>query len=61
MESRRIPRKKMPLSERAKIFVPFEPLKGFREALEERERQALEQACELAPLEDDEPDIRPGT
>lgn len=29
----------MPLSERAKIFIPFEPLKGFREALDERERR----------------------
>lgn len=29
----------MPLSERAKIFIPFEPLKGFRAALAERERQ----------------------
>ena len=33
---------RMPLSERAKIFVPFDPLKGFREALEEQERRALE-------------------
>lgn len=30
---------RMPLSERAKIFIPFEPLKGFREALDERERR----------------------
>jgi len=29
---------RMPLSERAKIFVPFDPLKGFRAALSERER-----------------------
>jgi len=28
----------MPLSERAKIFVPFDPLKGFRAALSDRER-----------------------
>ena len=34
--------RRMPLSERAKIFVPFDPLKGFREALAEEERKALE-------------------
>ena len=28
------------LSQRAKIFIPFEPLKGFRQALAERERLA---------------------
>ena len=31
----------MPLSERAKIFIPFDPLKGYREMLEERERERL--------------------
>ena len=31
----------MPMSERAKIFMPFDALKGYREALRERERQAL--------------------
>jgi hypothetical protein len=30
----------MPMSERAKIFVPFDALRGFREMLEEREREA---------------------
>ena len=30
----------MPLSERAKIFTPFDPLHGFREALREKERVA---------------------
>ena len=35
-------RKRMPLEERAKIFIPFDPLKGFREALAEREREARE-------------------
>ena len=34
------PRGKMPLEERAKIFIPFDPLKGFREALRERELEA---------------------
>jgi hypothetical protein len=28
---------KMPMSERAKIFQPFDPLKGYREMLRERE------------------------
>ena len=30
----------MDLSLRAKIFIPFEPLRGFRAALAERERRA---------------------
>lgn len=33
-------RGRMPLEERAKIFIPFDPLKGFREALRERELEA---------------------
>ena len=33
---------RMPLSERAKIFMPFDALKGFREAIEEREHLTLE-------------------
>lgn len=28
---------RMPMSERAKIFSPFDPLKGFREELRRRE------------------------
>ena len=46
----RIPagRKRMPLSERAKIFQPFNPLKGFEEALRQKEREA-----ELVALEGD--------
>lgn len=32
----------MPLADRAKIFIPFDPLKGFREALTEQERKVLE-------------------
>ena len=31
----------MPVSERAKIFVPFDPLRGFRAALAERERVSV--------------------
>lgn len=29
---------RMPLEERAKIFMPFDPLKGFRDELRRRER-----------------------
>ena len=36
-----VSRPHMPMSERAKIFMPFDALKGYREALRERERQAL--------------------
>ncbi len=32
---------RMPRSERAKIFMPFDPLKGFRDELRRRE-QAIE-------------------
>lgn len=37
---------RMPMSERAKIFVPFNPLKGFSEALREQERIADERGKE---------------
>ena len=30
---------RMPLEERAKIFMPFDPLKGFREELRRREQK----------------------
>ena len=39
---------RMPMSKRAKIFQPFDPLKGFDEALRHVEREA-----ELAALEGD--------
>ena len=35
-----LPRPRMPLSQRAKIFIPFDPLKGFQEALRQKEREA---------------------
>lgn len=41
-------RSKMPISERAKIFMPFEPLKGFREALAEREERARQELNEVS-------------
>ena len=43
-----MPRGKMPMSERAKIFIPFDPLKGFTEAL-----RAKELEVELAMTEGD--------
>ena len=48
----------MPLEERAKIFKPFNPLKGFREALEERERLARESIRDFEPMEDETPHNR---
>ena len=41
-EPPQLPRPRMPLSQRAKIFIPFDPLKGFRDALAEQERKAAE-------------------
>lgn len=35
-----LPHPRMPLSQRAKIFIPFDPLKGFQEALRQKEREA---------------------
>ena len=35
-----LPYPRMPLKQRAKIFIPFDPLKGYQEALREQERQA---------------------
>ena len=37
-----LPRPRMPLSQRAKIFIPFDPLKGYQEALRQKEREAEE-------------------
>lgn len=37
---------RMPMSERAKIFVPFEPLEGFRAELAKREREVEGQVLE---------------
>ena len=34
----------MPLEDRAKIFSPFDPLQGFREALREKEREVEREA-----------------
>jgi len=35
-----LPRPRMPLAQRAKIFIPFDPLKGYQEALRAKEREA---------------------
>lgn len=37
---------RMPLGERAKIFMPFNPLKGFEEALREKEREVEREALD---------------
>ena len=34
----------MPMSERAKQFMPFSPLKGLEEALKEKERETLKRS-----------------
>ncbi len=33
-----MPKSKMPISQRAKIFMPFDALKGFKDALKEKEK-----------------------
>lgn len=47
-------RQRMPLGERAKIFIPFNPLAGFTEALRERERRAIEGIVDFHPLDDEQ-------
>lgn len=47
-------RPRMSLEDRAKIFIPFNPLAGFTEALRERERRASEAVVDFHPLEDDD-------
>ncbi|MCR4871193.1 MAG: hypothetical protein K5859_07850 [Atopobiaceae bacterium] len=47
-------RPRMSLEDRAKIFIPFNPLAGFTEALRERERRAREAVVDFHPLEDDD-------
>ena len=39
-EAPNLPRPRMSLSQRAKIFIPFDPLKGYQEALRAKEREA---------------------
>ena len=42
----------MPVSERAKIFIPFDPLKGYQSALREKEREAEAAHAERARIDD---------
>ncbi len=46
-----LPRPRMPLSQRAKIFIPFDPRKGYQNALREKEREAEMQHNELGGLD----------
>lgn len=43
----------MSLENRAKIFIPFNPLAGFTEALAERERRMREAIIDFHPLDED--------
>ena len=47
-----LPRPRMPLSQRAKIFIPFDPLKGYQEALRAKEREAEARMDERAQIDD---------
>ena len=51
-EAPKLPRPRMSLEQRAKIFMPFDPLKGYQEALREKELEAEAMHIELAGLED---------
>ena len=42
----------MPLSQRAKIFVPFDPLKGYQEALRQKELAAEQAHIERVHIDD---------
>ena len=53
-----IGRPRMTPAERAKIFMPFNPLKGFQEALREKEAEAEARDDLLwhtSPFEDEQP------
>ena len=47
-----LPRPRMPLSQRAKIFIPFDPLKGYQEALRQKEREAEARMNERVHIDD---------
>ena len=47
-----LPRPRMPLIQRAKIFIPFDPLKGYQEALRAKEQEAEAAHNSRSPLED---------
>ena len=48
-----LPRPRMPLSQRATIFIPFDPLKGYQDALREKEREVELCHNELVGPDDD--------
>lgn len=48
-----LPRPRMPRSQRAKIFIPFDPLKGYQDALREKELEVEMQHYELAGPDED--------
>ena len=47
-----LPRPRMPLSQRAKIFIPFDPLKGYQEALRAKEREAEARMDDRVQIDD---------
>lgn len=44
------PKGRMPLEQRAKIFIPFEPLKGFNEAIRKKEQELEAAHPDMNPL-----------
>ena len=44
------PQGRMPLEQRAKIFIPFDPLKGFQEALRKKEQELESEHPHMKPL-----------
>ena len=47
-----LPRPRMPLSQRAKIFIPFDPLKGYQEALRAKEHEAEARMDDRVQIDD---------
>lgn len=47
-----LPRPRMPLAQRAKIFIPFDPLKGYQDALREKELEAEKAHIERVVVDD---------
>lgn len=43
-------RKRMPLEQRAKIFMPFEPLSGFKDAIRKKEQELEAKSPSMDPL-----------
>ena len=47
-----LPRPRMPRAQRAKIFIPFDPLHGYQDALRQKEREAEAAHRERGGLEE---------